>query len=90
VLAIIAGVLKIGTVKWRGSCRRHPMFDPEADGPGAIRGGCSRCQELQSIFETHQRMVRLMRAFAPPSQAPRRKTTDSSADRQQDLFGSLE
>jgi hypothetical protein len=64
-------------------------IDPEADGPSGIRGGCSRCKELQIIVESHQRMVRLMRAFAPSSSAQRRKPADLDADRQQDLFGSL-
>src|SRR5579864_4546849 len=77
---IAGGMLKIGTVKWRGRCPRHPMFDPEADGPGAIRGGCSRCQELQTIFESHQRTLRLMRIFAPQLQTQRRKA-DPVADR---------
>lgn len=79
-------MLKIGTVKWRGRCPRHPMFDPEADGPGAIRGGCSRCQDLQAIFESHQNTLKLMRTFAPP---PRQKRADPEPDRQQDLFASL-
>jgi hypothetical protein len=81
-------MLKIGTVKWRGKCSRHPMFDPEADGIGAIKGGCSRCQDLQAIFESHQITLRLMRTFAPPA-APRRKPADLDAERQQDLFASL-
>ena len=62
------------------------MFDPEADGPGAIRGGCSRCQDLQAIFESHQNTLKLMRTFAPP---PRQKRADPEPDRQQDLFASL-
>jgi hypothetical protein len=82
-------MLKIGTVKWRGKCPRHPMFDPEADGPGAIKGGCSRCQELQTIFENHQRTLRLMRAFPPASPAQRRKPADPDSDRQRNLFSSL-
>jgi hypothetical protein len=82
-------MLKIGTVKWRGKCSRHPMFDPQADGPGAIRGGCSRCQDLQTIFDSHQRTLRLMRTFAPSPPAERRKPTGPGRDRQQDLFASL-
>jgi hypothetical protein len=81
-------MLKIGTVKWRGRCSRHPMFDPEADGPGAIKAGCSRCQDLQTIFESHQRTLRLMRTFAPPA-VERRKPAEVDSERQQDLFASL-
>jgi hypothetical protein len=63
------------------------MFDPEADGVGAIKGGCSRCQDLQDIFESHQRTLRLMRTFTPPVQ--RQKPIDLGPDRQQNLFASL-
>jgi hypothetical protein len=78
-------MLKIGTVKWRGRCARHPRFDPEVDGLGAIRGGCSRCQDLQAIFESHQRTLGLMRTFALP--AVQRQKPASGNDLQQDLFG---
>ena len=81
-------MLKIGTVKWQGKCSRHPMFDPESDGPAAIRGGCPRCQDLQTIFENHQKTLKLMRTFAPPP-APRPKPANPDADRQQDLFAAL-
>ncbi|MEP7352471.1 MAG: hypothetical protein ABI824_04485 [Acidobacteriota bacterium] len=77
-------MLKIGTVKWQGRCSRHPMFNPESDGPAAIRGGCTRCQDLQSIYENHQQTLKLMRTFAPP--APRPKPADLDAERQQSLF----
>jgi hypothetical protein len=63
------------------------MFDPEAEGAAAIRGGCPRCQDLQTIFETHQQMVKLMRTFAPP--APPRVKADPDAERQQSLFASF-
>ena len=64
------------------------MFDPEAGGKGAIKGGCSRCQDLQAIFESHQRTLQLMRTFAPPP-IKRRKPADPDPDSQQDLFRSL-
>jgi len=81
-------MLKIERAKWHGKCPRHPMFDPESDGIGAIKGGCPRCQELQDIFVSHQRTLQLMRAFAPfPAQ--RREQADPEPDRQQDLFASL-
>ena len=85
---IIAGeMLKIGTVKWQGKCSRHPMFDPEADGPAAIRGGCPKCQDLQTIFDTQQQMVKLMRTFSPPP--PPKPKVDPDAGRQQSLFASF-
>jgi len=79
-------MLKIGTVKWRGKCPRHPMFDPATDGPGAIRGGCTRCQDLHEIFDCQQRALRLMRTFAASAPPNRWKATDPDADRQQNLF----
>jgi hypothetical protein len=78
-------MLKIGTVKWQGKCSRHPMFDPESDGPGAVKGGCLRCQDLQTIFDSHQRTLKLMRAFGSPW-TQRKKPADPAVDRQQDLF----
>jgi phage FluMu protein Com len=81
-------MLKIERVKWHGKCVRHPMFDPEANGIGAIKGGCPRCQELQDIFVSNQRTLQLMRAFAPMSEQ-RRNPADPGPDRQQDLFASL-
>lgn len=82
-------MLKIGTVKWQGKCSRHPMFDPEADGPAAIKGGCPRCLDLQAIFDTHQKMVKLMRTFAPPP-PPKPRPADLDAERQHSLFELLD
>ena len=79
-------MLKIGTVRWRGKCSRHPMFDPGADGAGAIKGGCPRCQDLMTIYDHHQRTLKLMRAFAPPPD--KRKRPDPMRERQQELFAS--
>jgi hypothetical protein len=80
-------MLKIGTVRWRGKCLRHPRFDPEVAGIGAVIAGCSRCQDLQAIFESHQRTLRLLRTFAPTRSPRRRKRVDPG--RQQDLFAPL-
>ena len=81
-------MLRIETSRWHGKCSRHPMYDPEADGIGAIKGGCPRCLELQAIFESHQNTLRLMRDFAPiPTQHA--GSPDPGPDRQQDLFASL-
>lgn len=81
-------MLKIERVKWHGKCPRHPMFDPEADGIGAIRGGCPRCLELQAIFESNLHTLRLMHAFAPPL-TERKGLADRGPDCEQDLFASL-
>ncbi len=79
-------MLKIGTVKWQGKCSRHPKFDPSSDGPNAIRGECPRCHDLMTIYENHQRTLRLMRTFTPP--ARKKQALDPIRARQQNLFSS--
>ncbi len=78
-------MLKIGVVRWRGKCSRHPSFDPYSDGKGAIKGGCAKCTELFEIHEHHRKMMVLMRGFAPP--VVRKKREEPFEDRQQSLFG---
>ncbi|MEP6717229.1 MAG: hypothetical protein ABJC09_16780 [Terriglobia bacterium] len=77
-------MLKIGSVRWRGKCSRHPAFDPGDDGRDAIRGECEKCGRLAEILECHERMLSLMRGFATP-RSPK-KSGDDFADRQQSLF----
>lgn len=59
-------MLKIGSIRWRGKCPRHPSFDPYVDGRGGIKGACAKCVALVEIHESHQKMISLMRNFAPP------------------------
>ena len=66
-------MLKIGAVRWRGKCSRHPMFDPLEAGRGGVKGGCPRCTALVEILETHQKMMALMRTFAPPADKKRKR-----------------
>ncbi|HVW87323.1 MAG TPA: hypothetical protein VHB50_21700 [Bryobacteraceae bacterium] len=66
-------MLKIGVIRWRGKCSRHPSFDPIEDGRGAIRGGCAKCSALVEIAECHQRMLELMRTFTPPAEKKARR-----------------
>jgi hypothetical protein len=54
------GMVKLGTVRFKGRCGRHPGFDPR-DGLGGIRGGCRRCQLLLEIHESHAHLVELIR-----------------------------
>ena len=78
-------MLKIGSVRWRGKCSRHPMFDPYSDGPGAVKAGCTRCEALLDINDCHQKMLRLMRTFAP--QTSKKQPAALVDDRQESLFG---
>jgi hypothetical protein len=77
-------MLKLGSIRWRGKCPRHPGYDPYTDGRGAIRGNCEKCTTLAEIHETHQRMVAMMRGFAPP--VARRRPENAAASRQTSLF----
>ena len=65
-------MLKIGSVRWRGKCSRHPLFDPYKEGPEAIKAGCQRCAALVEINALHERMLVLMRNFAPPQSSKKR------------------
>jgi hypothetical protein len=78
-------MLKIGVVKWKGKCSRHPTFDPYVDGPGAIRGACPKCTALLEIHGLHQKMMALMRTFTPP--ADKKKVSEAVDARQIGLFG---
>lgn len=78
-------MLKIGSVRWRGRCTKHSSYNPEIDGLGGIKGGCRRCQLLLEIWESHQKMVRLIREFGTRETAPKPKG-ESDADRQLSLL----
>ncbi len=82
-------MLKLGTVKWQGKCARHPRFDPDSDGPGAIRGGCPRCLDLLAIFESHRHTLKLMREFGSASVRRKPAPVDPLAGRQQSLFSGI-
>lgn len=80
-------MLKIGSIRWRGKCPRHPRFDPYLDGRGAIRGGCEKCTALVDIHNHHVQMLALMRRFNPPQQPKKRQS--AAADSQASLFGEM-
>ena len=77
-------MLKIGSVRWRGKCPRHPRFDPDLDGRGAIKGECEKCTALAEIHSHHVQMLALMRGFVSQQRVKRR--IDSAADLQANLF----
>jgi hypothetical protein len=47
--------LKI-TERIKAKCERHPRYNPEREGRGGIRGGCSGCF---SLFDLHQARLSL-------------------------------
>lgn len=83
-------MLKIGIVKWRGKCSKHPGFDPYTDGRGAIRGGCTRCEALMDIYELHHKMMALMRQFNPPDPKKAARKPHDDSHLQESLFDDLE
>ena len=76
-------MLKIGAVRWRGKCVKHPRFDPAMDGPGGIVANCQRCNDLVVIHELHQKALRLMRTFRPVED---KKIAPKADDKQMGLF----
>ena len=78
-------MLKIGSVKWRGKCTKHPGFDPAVDGPGAVKGNCQRCNDLVVILDLHQKALRMMRTFRP-SEEKKAVLKMEDDDRQMQLF----
>lgn len=78
-------MLKLGSVRWKGRCSKHPAYDPEVDGMGGIRGGCRRCEMLLEIWTHHSKMVRLMREFGTREEA-RARTAETVEDRQMSLL----
>ena len=78
-------MLKIGSIRWRGKCPRHPGFDPYLDGRGAIRGGCDKCTALCDIYSHHVQMLALMRGFVQQQNVKRRPA--KVPDLQASLFG---
>jgi hypothetical protein len=79
-------MLKLGSVRWKGRCGKHPRYDPEVDGLGGIRGGCKRCEILLEIWQHHSQMVRLMREFGTREGRRHRLGEDADQSRQMSLL----
>ena len=56
-------MLKIGVIRWKGRCPKHPGYSPEIDGLGGIRGECQRCEMLLEIYGHHAALIQLIRQF---------------------------
>jgi hypothetical protein len=37
-------------LRWKGGCPKHPRYNPETAGRGAIKGGCTTCEALWSLY----------------------------------------
>jgi hypothetical protein len=79
-------MLKIGSVKWRGRCAKHPKYDPAEGGLGAVRGNCIRCNQLVDIYDQHQKLLRLMRTFQPIQEKKKTRSLPPLNEFQESLF----
>ena len=79
-------MLKIGSIRWKGRCHKHPGYAPETDGLGGIRGGCKRCELLLDIFTHHAALVRLMREFGTRADGKTKAPLNGDAERQLSLL----
>ena len=82
-------MLKIGSIRWKGRCTKHPRYNPEEDGEGGLVGGCSRCLQLLEIFLSHKKTLGLLKSFGPMRDSkpkPKTQIADPSDDRQTTLF----
>jgi hypothetical protein len=82
-------MLKIGSIRWKGRCHKHPGYTPEVDGLGGIRGGCTRCQILLDIYTHHASMIRLIREFGARPDSRAKSLVDLDAERQMSLLDIL-
>lgn len=57
--------MKIRSRKFDGRCSRHKRYNPAVDGPGAVKGACTRCTLLYEIWEASLRLNQLIRRFDP-------------------------
>jgi len=79
-------MLKIGVIRWKGRCAKHPRYHPETDGLGGIKGGCRRCEMLLDIFNHHRSLTQLVREFGTRPEQPVK--TDGPEPDQMNLFKS--
>jgi hypothetical protein len=78
-------MLKIGVIRWKGRCPKHPRYHPQKDGLGGIKGGCRRCELLLEIYNQHSLLIRLVREFGTRPD-PKPRVQESQADPQMPLF----
>lgn len=78
-------MVKLGTVRFKGRCDRHPGFDPH-DGRGGIRGGCKRCELLLDIYDTHARLTEMIRKARNDMDPVKPKAVAARADARQTLL----
>lgn len=41
-------------LRWKGSCPRHPRYNPQKDGEARIKAGCEICKTLLSVWDLYE------------------------------------
>ena len=64
------------------TCSRHPRYNPEKEGRGGIKGGCSGCYALFDLYQSRcaleaaaSKFLRLAAPWSRPRQPRKRKPT---------------
>ncbi len=47
----------------KGKCERHPLYNPERNGRGGIKGGCSACFSLYDLQQARLMLDAAYRDF---------------------------
>jgi hypothetical protein len=70
----------------KGKCDRHPRYNPERDGRGGIKGGCSACFSLYNLQQArlaldaaHRDFLRKAIPWARRSKPSNNSTTVTNA-----------
>lgn len=46
-------------IHWK--CAKHPRYNPEVEGEAGIRGGCTVCYELYTLYRSYVAATRRLR-----------------------------
>jgi hypothetical protein len=71
----------------KAKCERHPRYNPERDGRGGIKGGCSTCFFLYDLHQArlkldcaHREFLRKAIPWARPTALRSKSQTSSKPD----------
>ncbi len=73
----------------KAKCERHPRYNPERDGRGGIRGGCSTCFSLYDLQQAKLSLDAAHREFlcrAIPWTRIRQPRSKSAAKKEEDTL----
>ncbi len=51
------------TERVTAKCSRHPRYNPEKEGKGGIKGGCSGCYDLYALFQSREALAAAAKEF---------------------------